>query len=138
MPIRRADLGALIADFDLMPQTLRKELRPALRNGAKPMLMAARRNARWSSRIPRNTKLTTKLSRSATAVTIAVNVRKVPHAPLYEGPRDFRHPLFGDREHWYTQVPRPFLGPAFQQHKETVVTEITRSVDDVLRRHGFA
>lgn len=137
MPVNRSDLRRLIADFEALPPDTRRELRPALREGAQPMLMAARRNASWSTRIPPATKIATALNLGGSGVTISVDTNAAPHAPLYEGPQSFRHPRWGDKSWWYTQRARPFFAPALAAHEDDVVDAVARAVMDVAERNGF-
>jgi hypothetical protein len=46
-------------------------------------------------------------------VGIEVNSSRMPDGQMslplgMEGAKRWRHPLFGDREHWYTQMPHPY------------------------------
>lgn len=50
--------------------------------------------------------------------------------PLVEGLRGWRHPRFGDREHWYDQAPRPELGPAVKRHTPAVTAGVLHAVDE--------
>ncbi len=136
----RAQLQQLIADLGRLPPDLRRELRPAIKRGAQPMLAAMHSNASWSSRIPPATKLTSKLSGSGAGVSIKVNRRTAPHARVYENQGAngiFRAPLFGDRERWYPHRARPFFKPAIDAHGKDVSDAIARTVGEVAARHGF-
>lgn len=136
----RAQLRQLISDLGRLPPDLRRELRPAIKRGAQPMLQAMHSNASWSSRIPPATKLTSKLTGSGAGVSIVTNVRQAPHARVYENQGAagfFRAPLFGDRERWYPHRARPFFKPAIDRHGAEISDAIAQTVAEVAARHGF-
>lgn len=136
----REQLRKLIEDLGKLPPELRRELRPALKEGAQPMLEAMRSNASWSSRIPPATKLTSKLTGGNAGVSIIVNARQAPHARVYENQGNrgiFRAPLFGDRERWYPHRARPFFKPAIDAHGKDVAEAIGKTVSEIAARHGF-
>jgi hypothetical protein len=136
----RAQLQALIEDLGKLPPDLRRELRPAIKKGARPMLDAMHRNASWSTRIPAATKLTTKLGGSGAGVSIITNARQAPHARVYEnqGVRGiFRAPGWGDREHWYPHQARPWFKPAIDRYGSEVTEAVAEAVSTVASRHGF-
>jgi hypothetical protein len=140
MSTGRDQLRALIEDLGQLPPDLRRELRPALKKGAQPMLDAMHRNASWSSRIPPATKLTSKLTGGNAGVSIVVNARQAPHARVYENQGVngiFRAPLFGDREHWYPHRARPFFKPAIDAHGKDVSEELGKTVAEVAARHNL-
>lgn len=92
-----AELRKLIRDFKKLPPDLRKELRPALKKGAQPVLADARRRAGWSTRIPRATRLSTSFTARRGGVKIVVSAKRAPHGRPYENlgnPGTFRHPVF--------------------------------------------
>lgn len=133
-------LRELGGDLGDIPKELSRELRPQMRKTAQPILNRARRNASWSTRIPKATRIQTSLSTRHPGVAIAVSGKKAPHAPLYENkgkPGSFRHPLFGDRSHWYTQAARPFLRPAVDAYEDKVVADVDDVVDRVAHKYGF-
>lgn len=136
----RAELKKLIEDFGKIPPDLRKELRPAIRKGATPILDQMRSNASWSTRIPRATKISTSLAGSNPGVSIVVNARQAPHARVYEhggSPGNFRAPLFGDRNRWFAHRARPFFYRAVDQKGDEVVKAVADAIDTVAKRHGF-
>jgi hypothetical protein len=119
-----------------MSREIRREIRPAIRKAAEPMVAAARQNASWSRRIPK----AIRLSNTRRGVSIRVNQKKAPHARPYEGitgADKFRHPVFGNRDKWVDQSTRPFLEPAVQAHRGKVRAELVKVVDDAAQRHGF-
>lgn len=136
----RDQLRKLIEDFGKIPPDLRKELRPAIKKGATPILDQMRSNASWSTRIPRATKISTSLAGSNPGVSIVVNARQAPHARVYEhggSSGNFRAPLFGDRNRWFAHRARPFFYKAVDQKGDEVVKAVADAIDTVAKRHGF-
>lgn len=129
-------IGEATRDLQNMPKEIRKELRPAIRRAAEPIVSTAKAKASWSTRIPAAISLRV-LKRG---VKIVVSRKKAPHARAYEGigsdSVNFRHPVF-DRDVWVTQRTRPFLAPAIQQHRAEVRAAVAKVVEDAARRHGF-
>lgn len=131
-------LANLARDFRLIPADVRRRMRPALQRAAQPIIAEARANAsQWSYRIPSSIKL----SVLKTGVMIRVSSKTAPHARPYEGigtrRKTFRHPVFGNREYWVEQRTRPFLMPAVRRHRAEVHREVERTIDRVLRLHGY-
>jgi hypothetical protein len=132
------DLAAFrmaVTELRTMPAEIRKQLRPALKQAAQPIVTAAKSNASWSTRIPAaiNVRVLKK------GVEIRVNRKKAPHGRVYEGlsGMTFRHPVFGDRDVWRAQRARPYLLPAVRAHRDEVRKAITGVVEQVARDHGF-
>ena len=48
-----------------------------------------------------------------------------------------RHPLFGDRRHWYGPPGEPFLGPAADARIDAAMVKYSRKIDDWLFLGGF-
>lgn len=107
---------------------LNSKLRRGLVAAMAPMVAEVRRNA---FNIPATGDTSSGLrvslmratrARIATAgrnvtVGLIVDGKKMPQGQeglpgLMEGERRWRHPLFGDTEHWYGQKSHPFVGPA--------------------------
>ncbi|MEU8379780.1 HK97 gp10 family phage protein [Streptosporangium sp. NPDC048865] len=91
------EIRKLVRDFNKIPPDLRKELRPALKKGAQPILAEARSNASWSTRIPRATRIASSFTKRRGGVTIVVSAKRAPHGRPYENlgaPGTFRHPVF--------------------------------------------
>lgn len=115
---------------------VRREIRPAIKKAAEPIVRDAKKNASWSSRIPKAIRVSV-LKRG---VEIRVSAKKAPHARVLEGitgNRTFRHPLFGNRERWFDQKTRPFLTPAVEKHLPKVRAAVIRIVDEAAVRHGY-
>lgn len=135
------ELGRLIAAFeDGIPKDLRKQMRPALQRATTPIIADAKHRAAWSTRIPAAIRASPRLTKRKAQVRIVVNARKAPHARPFENlgqPGFFRHPVFGDMEHWVDQKARPFLFPALFSHVDEVQTAIDQAVNAAATEHGF-
>lgn len=71
-------------------------------------------------------------------VTVRVNASRLPEGkqglpPLVEGFVDWRHPLFGNRDHWYAQNARPELKPAVDRHLPAVQVGVIAAVEETAR-----
>lgn len=135
----RAELQALIRDLGAIPPAVKRELRPGLRRAAQPALRRAQQNASWSTRIPGATKITTSFG-ARPGVTLRVDSKVAPHArPIeHDGqPGTFRHPLWGDYEHWKSQAARPFFYRAIEATADQIRDDIGDLIADVAREHGF-
>ena len=139
----RDELRRLINDLGKLPPDLRRELRPALRKAAHPVLVKMQTNASWSTRIPSATKISTSLSGSKTGVTLRVDAKKAPHGRPYEhqgDPGNFRHPVFeveGKKTTWVAQRARPYFFKAVDQEANEVRDALGDTVREVAARHGF-
>ena len=71
---------------------------------AEEIADGARDNAAWSVSIPPNIRTE---QVSDTQVNVVCDA-----PPAYPAETRSRHPLFGDRQHWYAPPGPPFLGPA--------------------------
>nr|BFF17134.1 hypothetical protein GCM10025730_06550 [Promicromonospora thailandica] len=111
-----------------------------MRAAGQEMFSDARGDASWSSRIPGSLSLRVSLGGSRPGIAIRASLKSAPHARVYEGllGDTFRHPLFGDRDHWYVERARPYLLPAVERQTEEIVAELTRIVDDVNAQAGLS
>lgn len=137
--MRAPELDRLIADFGQFPDDLRKELRPAMRRAAEPILRDAKRRASWSSRIPGAIRLVASFTKRSPGVRLRVDLKKAPHARAFEGLTSgatFRHRVYG-RDVWVTQRARPFFFPAVQAGSEAVMAEANAAVLAAARSAGF-
>lgn len=140
MPSAGEEILRVLDVFGPIPTEIRKEIRPALRKLAEPILAQAKVNAAWSSRIPGAIRINTSFSRRTAGVAITVSAKKAPHARPFEHlgrQGTFRHPVFGNREKWVSQTARPFLFPAVASADDDLVRETGRVVEQVARKHGF-
>lgn len=134
------EIRQLIKDLGEMPPELRKQLRPALKSAAEPIVIAARGRASWSSRIPGAIALSVRLSRRNPGVAIVVRKAKAPHGRPFEGitgATTFEHPVFGHRDRVVTQTARPYLEPAVTASTDEVLNAVAQTVDQVARQAGF-
>lgn len=131
-----AQLAQASRDLRAMSTEVRREIRPALKEVAEPMVAAARSNASWSSRIPKAIRLAV-IKRG---VEIRVSKARAPHARPYEGiggNAQFRHPVFGNRDRWVPQKTRPFLDPAVKAHRNKIRPRLFEIVEEAAKRHGY-
>lgn len=109
---------------------VRAELDVAILAAAKPMFEAAKANAGYSSQIPNSGTL----KPTAFGATIKFDA---PNASALEngGRGNPRHPLFGNRQHWYTNTTTPaFAQPARDAYEASTVATIDGAVDRALQR----
>ncbi len=122
------------------PKALRPQLRKALATSGSTMRQAAAANASWSRRIPKSLVVRTKFSGARPGVYIIARRSVAPHARPIEGITGvdkFRHPLFGDTEHWYDQPTRPFLAKAVEDKGDAAIREIQDGLEAALRSVGL-
>lgn len=134
------EIRKLIKDLGKIPTELRKELRPALKAAAEPIVTDARGRASWSKRIPGAIALSVRLSRRDPGVTIVVRQAKAPHGRPFEGitgAAGWEHPVFGHRDRTVNQVARPYLEPAVAASADEVLDAVAQTVDRVAREQGF-
>lgn len=58
--------------------------------------------------------------------------------PAYPAETRARHPLFGDREHWYGPPGVPFLGPAADVRAGAAMARYAKKIDRLCREAGFS
>lgn len=124
------------ADLRAMSTEVRREVRPALKKAAEPMVAQAKANASWSTRIPRAIRLAV-IKRG---VEIRVSAKRAPHARPYEGisgNAQFRHPVHGRRDRWVSQATRPFLDSAVKAHRNKIRPSLFKIVEEAAQRHGY-
>lgn len=108
-----------------------REFRQGMTAAGEVVATAARRNAAFSSRIPG----TITVKRRGLAMRIQAGGDAAPHAAALEhGGRSgtFRHPLFGNRDHWVEQEAHPFLG-IDESSANAGVALVDAAVDSALR-----
>lgn len=117
-----------------------KEFRARARSIAREIATRAKRNAWWSRRIPGAISPTV----TSRAIGVRVSRRKALHGPLYErGSKGrgqsmfFRHPLFGNRDFWFSTPVRPFLAPAVEDEREQSTQAMLQAVYDAKKRVGL-
>lgn len=143
---RAGSLDLLIADLGKLPPELVRQLRPAMRKAAQPILADAKRRAAWSSRIPDAIKVGVSFTSRRPGVRLVVDSNKAPHARPYEfgsaRNRNLRHPVFAtsaDRMDWrWVEEPvRPFFFPAVRAGQEGVVRQVESAITAASRFGGF-
>lgn len=89
---------------------------------------ARRIAATWSRQIPPDISV----SVSGNVATISSDV-----GPAYPGETRARHPLFGNRRHWYGPPGKPFLVPAADLKADAAMRRYADKVDKMARAAGF-
>lgn len=65
-----------------------------------------------------------------------VHIRsRLPHARVVHW--GLRHPLFGNREHWYANPKDPFILDAVRGSEGEILDAMADAVEGALRRNGF-
>lgn len=90
---------------------------------------ARRLAARWSVSIP-----------PTLQVDVAGNTATIwsDAPPAYPAETRARHPLYGDRRHWYGPPGEPFLAPALEQRAGAAMAKYAKKIDRLLREAGFS
>ena len=135
------EIREFIREFGKVPQELRRQLRPELRLIGNEVRAEAQRNAWWSKKIPRATRVAVGFSKRNPGVSIVVNKNKAPNArPLENQGRTgmVRHPVFGHMDKpWKDQPARPFLAPAAQAKADVAAQRVGDLFIRVTRENGF-
>jgi hypothetical protein len=133
-------LRTFIRDLGEMPKDFRRDVRNDIRESTREPLAEARRLSSWSRRIPKATNVRVQLQRSKVAVSLRTSIKRAPHARAYDNKGKFgtfRHPLFGDRNHWITQHARPYLEPAAEPWISTIDERLGEVVSRVAEKYRF-
>lgn len=99
-----------------------------LREAAEAIRDRARANASWSRQIPPSLRLEV----GANVAVISSSAR-----PAYPSELRRKHPLFGDREHWYRPPGEKWLGPAADQAGDEALRRYSKKIDDWARELGY-
>jgi hypothetical protein len=119
---------------------LEKEFHLELAAAGEIVAVKARQNAQS---FPRQYGATTRIARSIrvkrrlTTVKVFAGGDEAPEAaPIEHGGLGgmFRHPLFGDKDHWYPQQAYPFLTPAADSSLPEVEAAVMVAVDSAIAR----
>ena len=134
-----SDFLLLADDFRDVPASMRAGVARRLRPIGESTVADARQRASWSSRIPGAISLRVQFTGKNPGLTITVDHTKAPHGRAFEGIvyDVFRHPLFGDRDHWYDQKARPYVWPAVQATQQEVADLAENVIDEVFSSLGF-
>lgn len=135
-----AQMAKLARDMHRMGPAGRRALRRRMKELSGPLLADARARASWSTRIPGALSVRPIVRDDRIGVQLRASAAKAPHARPYEGmvqPDAFRHPLFGDRDSWWTQKTRPFAVPAALAKAEDTRRAVLGAYEDAAREAGF-
>jgi HK97 gp10 family phage protein len=127
--VRIDGLRELRRDLKAIDKKLPRELNQRLKKVAEPIRAdAAIRAPRRTGRLAGSLKVRT----SGSKVFIG---SRLPYARIihYGG----RHPVFGNRERWAFQPPRPFIEQAARGRAHQVENEIFDAVEDLMKKAGF-
>lgn len=125
-------LDKLAAQMKAGPRVTRSAYRKGLKDIGNVIRDDAR--ARIVDVSPRTAKdLRTLTSIPKATVTVQGGAKDNPVGKLLEGkPGDktgyWKHPLFGDRRHWYKERRHPHLYPAFQKNKKKAMKNLRKHV----------
>lgn len=133
--IDTSQLKKFADDLGVSAPLLKKELQARLKlAGGVVATEAALISGWWSSRIPGSIRV---ISVGLNTVVRAGGAR-APHAKYYEGPKAFRHPVFGRKDQpWVPQEARPFLMPALEREGPAVEAAAKAALDAMLLNAGF-
>lgn len=133
--INRAEWAAFLRDLKLLAPVTRRQLVKEFKALLGPLQAEARRNASWSTRIPKAIGKTV----SARRIGLVARVANAPHARPFEGISGptFRHPVFGNRQVWVTQAARPFLKPAVESKRDEFMEAAGDAVEGAARATGW-
>ena len=138
------DLATLIRDMREIPGEAGRHMGVTMKRSADQVLREAKNRAGWSSRIPGalDTRVTAR-SAARPGVVIIGRVNRAPHLRLYEGlagggrKNTFRHPLYGNREYWYSQATRPFIIPAVAATRSQFRKDVEDAAIAAYKKAGF-
>lgn len=102
------------------------------RTGTRSVLRQVGRTSLVTRGTERNVHISESLRIRASGSTVTIYSTKKSGARTinYGG----RHPLFGDRDHWYPQKPTLFLQRAVDRHGAEIARDIDRFISDLLDR----
>lgn len=122
------------------PARMRGRMRREIVTAAAPITTEAK--SAWSGgyghlgdALAAATRTQVRTSGRSVGVTVRTDGSRLPEGkqglpPLVEGFREWRHPRWGDKSHWYDQAPRPELGPAVKRHIPGVQVGVIRAVEE--------
>ncbi len=112
-------------------------LKPPLTHGRRPKERGLRRG------IARGIKVQIAASQNAKRVGVVIKSSGSPlpadQKPLvrrWNRPGGWRHPLFGDRKHWYPQKGRPYWGSVMSKQKPELERKVRQALDEALQTLG--
>lgn len=128
-----AALSRLSHDLIAAAPLVWAECRLALREAGEVVAADARNRASYSDKIPGSIKVATR----GAVVKVRAGGDAAPNAAPLEnkGRGNPRHPLFGNRNYWYTNTGTPaFLAPALDAKREVVAEMIATAVGNATDR----
>lgn len=99
-----------------------------LGQAAEEIANGARALAGWSRQIPGNIRV---------EVAGDMAVISADAGPAYPAETRARHPLFGNRKHWYDAPGERFLGPAADLRAGAAMARYAGKIDRLCREAGF-
>lgn len=141
-----AELKKLIVDLAKISKQVKSDLRKGMRKIATPTLEKVQGLARWSTRIPSATRLTTGFTTRSAGIRITTDKNRAPHARPYEHGGKvgyFRHPVFGDESEprntwtWVRQEARPYMWPAALEDIDNIGDRMLDLMIEVADENGF-
>lgn len=127
--VRVEGLRELRRDLKAIDRKLPAQLNKRLKVAAEPVrrdaaALAPRRSGRLAASL--------KVRSSGSRILIASSL---PYAKtIHFGGR---HPLFGNRDRWYTQEARPFISIAAARHADHIENALFDVVEDLMTSAGF-
>jgi len=96
---------------------------------AEEIADGARANASWSRSIPSNIRT---VEHDEMHVDVVADT-----GAAYPAETRARHPLFGNRRHWYGPPGEPFLAPAAEERAGTAMEKFAVIIDRIAADRGF-
>lgn len=125
-----AELRRALREFT---PAVKKSFDRRLRDIAKDAAEDARARAAWSKKIPPG--ITSGVTNRGPYIRYRAAAPTIGR--LEELRETWRHPLFGNRQHWYTQRGRKFLQPAAEAKSETIEREMLEAIEEAKREVGL-
>ena len=125
-------LARLSRDLIKVAPTVWAECRLALRAAGEVVASDARGRAGFSP--PSQASIRIRTGRGNVKVQAGGDAAPEAAALENRGKGHPRHPLFGDRNHWYTNNTPAFLAPAFDAHREEVLAMMEDAVTHAVER----
>lgn len=128
-----------------LTRRIRAAGRPILQNVRAAVLATPAKGPRHTGlrrAIAKAATVATSTSRTNPGIRFRVPGSRMPSGqkslpPYLEGYRgNWRHPLFGNRDHWYPQSPHPFFAPTIREHADDFRRAIGEAIDDALDEIG--
>jgi hypothetical protein len=149
-----ADFAALLGRTSRLSPELKKALRKRIRdagttaaNAAKdevqkaPLTHGRRPKDRGLRKgIARGIKVQIAASQNSKRVGVVIKssgsglpAEKKPLVRRWNRVNGFRHPLFGDKDHWYPQKGRPYWGSVMSRRKDELARQVRQALDEALQ-----